>query len=230
VPGASYPAVSTDGDVFAALGPARGTLRLQVVGAPQAEQPVVAVGLTAPSFDPLGWVWTASADGGGVYATRAGNAAVSVEAPWLKGGRVVSLRASRDGARLLLTVRQGSSVRAVVTGVVRDDKGRPQRLTKPYPLLADLTTALDAAWVDEDEVVVLGRRAGQPGGEQPWLIQIGGTARDAGTDEEGVSGAESITAGNGPLALVAGSPAGLLTRVGGRWEPDPAGRWPAFPG
>jgi hypothetical protein len=154
-------------------------------------------------------------------------AAVKVKAPWLKGADVVSMRISRDGTRAVVAVRVRGHAHLFLTGVLRGADGLPQSLSQPpRGLFPDLQTVDDVAWVDEDEVVVLGRRAGTT--EQgPWAVQIGGALGPAGAP---VPEADSITAGNGVLSVMAGTGKGLVARSGALWETVSPGRWPAFPG
>lgn len=233
VPGASRPAMSSDGTAYAVLGPQRKQLLLQLPGTSEASVVLNGRDLTAPSFDPSGWVWTSPAQNTGrLYAARAGSPASEVAAPWLKGFVVASARVSRDGARLLVVARKSgtASVFLFVAGIARAQDGMPEAVTEPLSLVPDLTSALDAAWVDEDEVVVLGRRSGmltpEQTQEQPWVVQVGGSI-DPTTP---APGATSITAGNGSLTLMAGNAQGIMTRVGQKWEVTPGGHWPAFAG
>jgi hypothetical protein len=226
VPGASRPAMSSDGTVYAVLGPLRQSLLLQLPGGARAttafqqQQP-----LTAPSFDPQGWVWTSPASNHGVLLAARTDAVANVSAPWLNGFEVSSVRASRDGARLLIGARRGGTAGVYVAAVRREPDGRPAQVMPPLSLVPDLQAVTDAAWVSEGQVVVLGRKAGSKA-QQTWLVDVGGEI----TVVPSAPGATSITAGNGDLTLVAGSANGLLTRAGARWEQTPGARWPAFPG
>jgi hypothetical protein len=156
-----------------------------------------------------------------------------VAAPRLAGYVIVSARVSRDGARLLIAARKPgtSSAFLFVAGIARAADGTPEALTEPLSLIPDLTSVVDAAWVDEDHVVVLGRRSNdtltpEQTQEQPWVAQVGGAIEPTSP----APGATSITAGNGVLTLVTGNAQGLMTRAGDKWELTPGGHWPAFPG
>jgi hypothetical protein len=233
VPDASRPAISSDETAYAVLGPQRRQLFLQRSGTSKATVVVNGTDLTAPSFDPLGWVWVSPGlNSGRFYAARVETGPTAVAAPWLSGYFVASARVSRDGARLLIAARKAGRTAAslFVAGIARDEDGIPTAVTEPLSLVPDLTSAVDAAWVDEDEVVVLGRRSGtltpEQMQEQPWVVKVGGSI-DPTTP---APGATSITAGNGSLTLVAGNAEGFMTRAGQTWEVTPGGRWPAFPG
>jgi hypothetical protein len=224
VPGANRPAVSYDSSSYAVLNADRSKLLLQLPGTKVATL-VKAVQLTAPSFDPQGWVWTSAADGGSVYAAGADPGTVKVRASWLKRFRVVSLRISRDGTRAAVAVTYHDQAHVYLAGVVRDSRGVPQELTAPLGLIPDLVSVRDLSWVDEDQIVVLGRR-GSAAQERPWIVQIGGTIEPASP----ITGAESITAGNGEASVLAGTAKGTLGREGIRWDTLTSARWPAFPG
>jgi hypothetical protein len=224
VSGANHPAVSSDSSAYAVLNGARDKLLLQLPGTKVATL-VKDGGLIAPSFDPQGWVWTApTVNGGWVYAAAADPGPIRVRGPWLKRYQIVGLRISRDGTRAAVVIRYRGQAHLFISGVIRDAAGRPTGLTEPLSQIPDLRTVKDVAWVDEDRVVVLGRRKGTI--EAPWVVQIGGDVSAV----SAVPGAESITAGNGQLSLMVGTSTGLLTQAGARWERTSAGRWPAFPG
>ena len=233
VPGASRPAMSSDGTAYAVLGAQRKELLLQLPGMPQATVAVRGRDLTAPSFDPYGWVWASPEQNNGkLYAARTDTGPTVVTAPWLAGYVVASARVSRDGARLLIAARRPatSSAYLFVSGIARAADGRPEAITEPLSLVPDLASAIDAAWVDEDQVVVLGRRSGplapDQTKEQPLVVQVGGAIEST----TPAPGATSITAGNGTLTLMVGNAQGLMTRAGDKWELTPGGHWPAFPG
>jgi Lipoprotein LpqB beta-propeller domain/Sporulation and spore germination len=225
VPGANRPAVSSDSSAYAVLSADRSKLLVQLPGT-KVVILVKAAELTAPSFDPLGWVWTApGANTGWVYASGLDSGKVKVQAPWMKNFQVVSLRISRDGTRAAIAVRYRGVAHLFLSGVIRDAQGRPQSLTQPIGLVPDLRTVTDVAWVDEDHVVVLGKREAIPG-ERPWVVQIGGSIESS----TAVPDADSIAAGNGDLTLIAGTPKGVEMRSGALWYRVSSARWPAFPG
>jgi Lipoprotein LpqB beta-propeller domain len=128
VPGLSHPAVAADGATFAALADGRHRLLLAAKGG-GASAVVSHPDLTAPSLDPQGWVWTASAAAlpGGppeIVAARLGLATpVSVQAPALLGLTPTALRISRDGSRALVLGRRDGVVVLLVLAVVRAAAG-----------------------------------------------------------------------------------------------------------
>jgi hypothetical protein len=225
VPGANRPAVSSDSSAYAVLNADRSKLLVQLPGT-KAVTLIKSAGLTAPSFDPQGWLWTSpAANTGWVYAAGLDSGKVKVLAPWMKNFQVVSLRISRDGTRAVIAARYRGVAHVFVSGVIRDVQGRPQSLTQPLGLVPDLQTVTDVAWVDEDQVVVLGQRAAASG-QRPWVVQIGGTIEPS----TPVPDAESIAAGNGDVSLMVSGPKGIKIRSGALWEQVTSARWPAFPG
>jgi hypothetical protein len=221
-PAVTWPAIATDGSAYAAL---VGGNRLDhaVVGG-KAVPLVSGLGeLTPPSFDPLGWVWTAAASGLAVRAGRPDRGAVAVATTgWPAGMRVTSLRISRDGARALVSGQRGTGGLLFVCAVERDRAQVPVRLGPPQTLLPDLTVARSAAWLDQRRVVVLGRRGSGP--EQPWKVEIGGDAEAV----PAVPGAQGLTAGNGEI--YAALPDGVARLAVTIWEKVTTARWPAMPG
>ncbi len=232
VPGANRPAVSGDRTAYAVLNAQRSKLLLELPGTKVPVTLVKSAGLSAPSFDPQNYVWTAAAvNNGSVFAAGAdadsGTGPVKVKAPWLKKDEVVAMRISRDGTRAVIAVRYRGLAHLFLSGVVRDADGSPVSLTDPVALVPDLQSVSDVAWVDENKVVVLGRRAIlRTAAALPWVVQIGGGI-DQGT---AVPGAVSITAGNGDQSVMVGTGKGVLQRSGALWDKVSTGTWPAFPG
>jgi hypothetical protein len=154
-----------------------------VVAAPAFSSPPVAPrqvltgpGLTAPGIDAQGWVWSATSDGR-VLAGRLGNPQQQIDAPWLHGAVIRAVRLSPEGARALLLVTRSTGTEALVTGVVRRGDGTPISFSPVTPLrvLGDLTRAVDGAWSDPRNVVVLGSRTADTH-LYVILAQVGGEA------------------------------------------------------
>jgi hypothetical protein len=221
--GTSWPAAATDGSAYAALsGPrlryidagGRVTTLWQSVGP-----------LVPPSFDPLGWVWTArSVPGGMVRATRLGQGTrVVTGEDWPSGLRVTSVRLSRDGTRALIGGDRGGQGVLFVCAVERDTDQVPVGLGPPLSVMSSLTEIHSTAWVDQRRVVVLGR--GDDGTVGVWQVEIGGSARALGD----LPGAVTVTAGNGEI--YAGTEDSVVYRWNlVSWKRVGAGDWPALPG
>ncbi|PPK97820.1 sporulation and spore germination protein [Kineococcus xinjiangensis] len=227
--GVTHPAVSPAGGPYAMLAGGR-RLLVQRPG----NAPIVAVDgeddLAPPSADRHGWVWTAS--GSTVLAVpTAAPAGGPVEVqgpPGGETGRVLQLRVSRDGSRVLLVTEQaeGAPV-AAVHGVDRDVSGRPVRLTARGPVLAPgAAEVLDLSWLGEEHAVLLVRRPGEAS-PRPVIAQIGGPVRLL----PQVPGGVSVAAGDTEREVVVGTANGrLLVRSGADWMVVAAGRHPAYPG
>jgi hypothetical protein len=113
-------------------------------------------GLVAPSLDPYGFVWTVPSDSAAGIAVHdlQGNP-VQLASGLAPDSRVVSMDVSRDGARLLLTMVNGvGSPEVVVYGIVRGDDNVPVGVGSSFSFVAT-GTPIDAAWVNDRNVVVL---------------------------------------------------------------------------
>lgn len=219
----SWPAIATDGSAYAALFGGN-QLLYSVVGG-KAVALVAGLGpLTPPSFDPLGWVWTAAASGVAVRAGRPDRGVVEVPTTgWPTGLSVTSLRISRDGTRALVSGQRGSAGVLFVCAVERDRTQVPVRLGPPQTVLPDLATARSAAWLDQRRVVVLGRRGNAP--EQPWRVELGGDAEPT-MPIPGAAG--GLTAGNGEIYAALAD--GVAVLALSDWVKVTTARWPAMPG
>lgn len=151
------PAMSYDGANYAFLNGAR--TRLMATGEGQNVRTVTeGANLTAPSYDPANWIWTAGTVDGRSYIRAippGGNesSAIEVLAPWLGNRTVSEIRISRDGARALIVAQQSGESQLLLSGVNRNEDGVPQTLSDPITLNA--TGPIDTAkWVSETSVVV----------------------------------------------------------------------------
>ncbi len=180
-PGASVPASDRREGLFAVLSTGRDAVWAMTPGARDATPVLRGRQLTAPSVDGTGqpgrgWLWAASSVPGGplVASTLEAARQVTVDVPWLRGGRITAVRISPEGSRALLVVQRASRTEVLVSGVVRAVGGRPLRLVgPPLSLVPDLVSAADAVWRGADHVAVLGVRAGSPQ-TFVWTAQVGG--------------------------------------------------------
>ncbi|MBD7995371.1 GerMN domain-containing protein [Arthrobacter sp. Sa2CUA1] len=225
------PAVSVDLDTIAFLSGDRNTLL--VTGPDKDVAPVAAGrGLSGPSIDPEGWIWSAShGDGGGPGSKllavgpdlRASNGA-GLTPSWLADMTVRDLRISRDGARALLVVEQGGASRVLISGVVRASDGTPQTLTTPFELwtTAPVTTAV---WVGETEVAAL--QKGQDDTLTPVILDLATENRVLAPWE----GSFGLSGGDGAEDLFVQTPDAVYKKLGNGWIKEIDGlRDPAFPG
>lgn len=212
---------------------------LHLVPGAEARPEVLLVGadLTAPSFDPRNWIWSTSAQSGGVVtAARPGGDVVEVEAGWLNGHRVTSLRVSHDGTRALVVSTGADGVpRVDVAGIRRNGEGRPLALVPALEtsVMPTLETAREAVWTGESGIAVLGRRAG----DSEALVHLAHVPGVVDTVENAVpSPAETldVAAGPGERSLLVGTADGHLWRqAGDQWVEVPLDqpvRDPAFAG
>jgi Lipoprotein LpqB beta-propeller domain/Sporulation and spore germination len=229
--GASHPAVAADASAFAVLTDGGRALRVQRPGG-ELEVAVSGQGpLAPPSLDRFGWLWTAPATPGAAplaVPTGAPETPAAAVTPPAEGlGSVLRVRVSRDGARLLVVGRDaGGAVHVQVHGIVRDATGKPLRLgVGTADLVPGVADVLDAAWLSDDELVVLTRPAGAD--PVPVLAEVSGPS----TPLPAVPGAVSVAGGWSDRDLVVGTADGrLLTRSGADWIAVAAGRDPAYPG
>ncbi|NJC22937.1 hypothetical protein BJ994_002013 [Arthrobacter pigmenti] len=190
--------------------------------------------LTAPSFDPTGWLWTAGTSNESSYVRAippGGNEgdAVQVLAPWLGDRTISEIRISRDGARALIVSQQSGQSQVLLSGVSRTEEGVPQSLSEPISL--DASGPVNAAkWVSETSVLVAQTSSDDP--VVATLIPFAGDSTDFQPPQDETSLAiEHISAGSGTTALFAQSAGSIWQLVGSTWNnQDVPARDPAFPG
>jgi hypothetical protein len=139
-------------------------------------------GLLAPSIDGYQFVWSVPESGTGsadaIRATELDGTVHVVETALPDDARVVSLKVSREGARVLLMLDGSGGPRLVYAAVIRDEtSGVPVRLGELRDLPLNGDTAVDAAWVDEVRVASITRTDEQSLVE---LHELGGRSRPLG--------------------------------------------------
>lgn len=209
---AHAPALSPDLETRVVLdGPGR-LVHLPVDGSPLATLHE-GTELVAPTVDRFGWVWTAErTPDAGLVAVRPSGEEITVEAPWLAGADVHSMRVSRDGTRLAVayTVVGESAVAVEVAGVVRDEADVPQRLSEDrLDVGAVLEGASELTWVDEVTLAVLGTAAEATGT---------GVAPPRGVHDVPLGGATSTLTPLEDVADIAGGRASALYALLGTGE------------
>ena len=114
-------------------------------------------GLTVPSSDPEGFVWSVpTANPGAILAFDTQGKAHPVAFSY--DGTVVSMDVSRDGTRVLIALATSSGPKLLVAGVIRDKDLTPTGLGPPiYPAIGS-GALIDASWVDNNSVVVLSQQ------------------------------------------------------------------------
>lgn len=226
----SDPAVDYTGRRLAVLLQDRTRLRLLHSGTGNGHTAVTGTGLTPPSFDWRGWVWTADRDGT-VHAVPPDGQATTVPAAFLTGRRPLALRIAPDGARAaVLSTDAGGQVRILVVAVRRDLRGTPVELTAgPQSRVAEhLVGASDLSWAGGLDLVVLGRTADGP--ERPLRVQLGGPPHEPWGR---VAGSTRVTAASTLSSTLVGTSDTVLTRAGAGWVALPGlegASDPAYPG
>ena len=150
-------------------------------------------GLVAPSIDPHGFIWSASAAGSAALTVfDAEGGAHDLDTSLLPAGsRIVAFDVSRDGSRVVIYLERESGPLLLVAGIVRDQENAPVSLgAEPFEFPLAEGTPVDTAWVDNRHVVTISAA----GGEQVVTeFEIGGPHNPLGT----LPGATVITGLNG---------------------------------
>ncbi|WP_159856614.1 MULTISPECIES: GerMN domain-containing protein [unclassified Rathayibacter] len=149
-------------------------------------------GLTAPSIDPLGYVWSVPAASPSQLVAYSSDGATSyqVATAWSEIDSIASLAVSRDGTRMLALAQDGQQATVLMAGISRSATGEPLAVGEPVVLRSSLGTAIAASWTDELDVVSVVRAS--TGEDAVTLNQIGGGATSLGT----TTGTLQIAAGN----------------------------------
>ncbi len=223
------PAIAYDLKTMAFLS---GDRKKLLVTAPDQNVRVVSQGQskTAPSFDPMNWLWHADSSDEGQYRVHAlppgGDSASSVtlSAEWLGDRDVKELRISRDGARALIVAEQAGKSQVLLSGITRSSDGVPRELAVPYEVRT--SGPVDAAkWVDETTFVVMDADDDAPVSAE--IITLGSSPQETAP----LQGMLGISAGTGDQDIFAATAKAIYSRVGNSWvEGTPGIRDPAFPG
>lgn len=191
-------------------------------------------GLTGPSFDRYGSIWTASreqGDSGRVSVILESGDTVDVSVQWLANRAVESLRVSRDGTQLAVLSRNGSGApRIDVIGINRAPDGTPTGVVPSAPLRvgAGFDRIVDLSWAGSAQLAVLA--TDDPSETpQPYLASVSGPAQSLGD----VKGGSSITASTDARSIRVSTEDGELFSFGAdNWQKvvDLVVHDPAYPG
>ncbi|MFC0681374.1 LpqB family beta-propeller domain-containing protein [Lysobacter korlensis] len=171
-------------------------------------------GLVPPSLDPMGFVWSArEASATSIKAFDFARGSYEIRSNLPSDARIVAMRVSRDGARMLLALETSTGPRLIVKGIVREG-------TVPVGLTAETLafpiadgTPLDAAWVDERSVALL---ADEAAARTVTRFDVGGPRERLGV----AAGGTVIAGGNGGVGGLRVLADGvLLQRRGTSWLP-----------
>ncbi len=170
--------------------------------------------LLEPSFDPLGYIWTASAaHPEQLLATNAEGVAVGIAAPWLAGRTVVAVRVSPDGSRIAALVEDGDESAVLMGGIVRDAAGVPVRTTAEVETTLWVSGApLDLDWVGQLRFAAL-TRVGTAG-----KISLGGIGAIS-SEQTSVQNGVKVSGGGGKNYLrVLSADGSLYAPQGSGWQ------------
>lgn len=175
-------------------------------------------GLIAPSVDQANYIWSVPAENSTALQAIATDGTIhEIEVPWTEQASIVSLKISRDGARVLALLNEGGNSRLVVCAIIRAEKSLPVRLGTPVELTAAAGVPIDVAWVDSLTVVSVARNGE---GTSTMSQVIGGRYRDLAT----IMGAPimAVSGSNSVSQVRALNSEGTLwsLRVSGQWVPS----------
>lgn len=140
-------------------------------------------GLAVPSSDPEGFVWSVpTAQPGAIIAYDPQGKAHPVA--FSTDGTVVSMDVSRDGTRVLIALATASGPKLLVAGVIRDKDLVPTGLgPATYPAVGG-AAILDAAWIDNNSVVVLSQTDSSTSVD---AYEVGGQKTELGSLDNGIA-------------------------------------------
>ncbi|QNN81831.1 GerMN domain-containing protein [Brachybacterium sp. Z12] len=156
----SSPVIAHDGVLAAARNPEGSVVLIASTdGSVPVREAATGGAFVAPSIDDAGFVWTSTGSSAGALLALSGQGAeldAKVDAPWLTGREVRSVRIAADGTRMLVLSADGGGARLDLCAVVRDTTGTPTSLTEPVIVRTSLAEVTEAGWYDEIAMVVLG--------------------------------------------------------------------------
>ena len=192
--------------------------------------PRFAADLTRPCYDYGGVLWVGGSGLGREegYRLWAINSTVDPErttdsapqhipAAWLGARYVRAAVISPEGSRIAVIAEEepGTGSTLEVAGIARQANGLPTK-TSPDSLRigAELIEMLDAAWVDQSTLVVIGRRDKQKE-MQPYLVAVGGALEAMTERPDSVS---VTTTGDDQDVVLTSEGGRVFQRAGGRWQ------------
>jgi hypothetical protein len=132
-----------------------------------------------PAYDRFGGLWLVDATGAGavVHLVRNGKER-EVVIPGITGQPVSAFTVTRDGTELVAVLATGTNPTVLVSGLVRDGRGRLQRALPARTLQvsgADLGPARDVAQADVTAVAMITRPDSGP--DQIAVVELDGSPR-----------------------------------------------------
>jgi hypothetical protein len=187
--GASGAAVGRAGDTAAVLG-VDGVSRVEGESAVLVDD---RPGLTVPSLDPEGFIWSSPATQPEALVAFDARGVAHPVATSLDG-RIVRLAASRDGTRLLLALDGPDGPHLAIAGIDRDADLVPTELVAPIDIVVEGDRMLDATWLDGGTIAVLSSTGDRTAID---AYTIGGRRSPLGA----AAGATQLVGGNGADGL-----------------------------
>lgn len=173
-------------------------------------------GMSDPSIDRLGWVWTSA--NGSVLAAKPSVGMVTIPAP-LPDGKdpITAIAISPDGARAL--VQRGGKIPSLwVAAVRRSHQGDPIALANAERLGGIPGQILDASWSGNNSVVALVKNDGE------MQVAVSNLSMPAQTLSAPKT-VSSISSGVNTQSVILNAPDGSsFQRSGGSWRQLPDGR------
>jgi hypothetical protein len=170
-------------------------------------------GLVAPSFDPLGFVWSATASSvAGMLTIDPDGNEFPVDTSTLPvGAEVVSFDISRDGTRIALYLQTAVGPRLMVAGIVREQRV-PVELGEAIEFPMAEGAPIDTAWLDNRTIATLSAVDDVP---TVAAFRLGGPSEPLGE----APGATTIVGGNGGIDGIRLLAEGIVLRRGsGGWQ------------
>lgn len=202
-------AMKPDAGQFAGVDMTRSTLWRRI-GNEEVERTDIGTQLSAPSFDGLDSLWVAgrSTTGPQVWAidTSVGVEALAapMDADWLdRGSTVEAFTVAPDGQRAALIISEGATEGLFLSGIIRDEQGRPTGLTPPRSIAPTLESVTGVSWGSPEELAVLGRQSTDDE-DRPHVVTIGGWIEPKHTESDAQEFVAMPTALGYKLAIVTG--------------------------
>lgn len=140
-----------------------------------------------------------------------------VPAPWLEQRFVVAAVVSPEGSRIAVIseARRGTGSVLEVAGVARRANGLPTKTSpEAFRVAADLVEMVDAVWVGESTLAVIGRQDDEKD-MQPYLVHVGGRVQSM-TERPGMT--MVTTTGDHKDVVLTSDKGRVFERSGGRWQ------------